>query len=86
MSEVRFENEIRWDGSSLSVWATVNGSRVFCEIPRSTIHEVPLLGAATSREIARDRAEIFDRLRPAVVAKIARSRDSEIRLNPWDLS
>ena len=86
MSEVRFENEIRWDGNSLSVWATVNGSRVFCEIPRSTIHEVQLFWDAISREIARDRAEIFDRLRPAVVAKIARSRDSEIRLNPSDLS
>ena len=86
MSEVRFENEIRWDGNSLSVWATVNGSRVFCGIPRSTIHEVQLFWDAISREIARDRAEIFDRLRPAVVAKIARSRDSEIWLNPSDLS
>jgi hypothetical protein len=85
MSEVRFENEIRWDGSSLSVWATVNGSRVFCEIPRSTIDQVPLFGDAILREIARDRAQIFDRLRPAVVAKISRTRDSEIRLNPSDL-
>jgi hypothetical protein len=86
MSEVRFENEIRWDGNSLSVWATVNGSRVFCEIPRSTIDRAPLFADAISREIARDRAEIFDRLRPAVVAKISRTRDSEVRLNPSDLS
>jgi hypothetical protein len=86
MSAVRFENEIRWDGNSLSVWATVNGSRIFCEIPRSTIHEVPLFGDAITLEIARDRAEIFDRLRPAVVAKIARTRDSSIRLHPSDLS
>ncbi len=86
MSAVRFEDEIRWDGNSLSVWATVNGSRIFCEIPRATIHEAPLLGDAIPREIARNRAEIFDRLRPAVVAKIARTRDSSIRLHPSDLS
>lgn len=80
MSAVLFENEIRWDGNSLAVWATVDGSRIFCEIPRSTIH---LLSGTI--ETARDRAEIFDRLRPAVVAKIARTRDSSIRLYPSDL-
>ena len=85
MSAVRFENEICWDGNSLSVWATVNGSRIFCEIPRSTIREVPVFGDAITLENARDRAEIFDRLRPAVVAKIARTRDSSIRLHPSDL-
>jgi len=85
MSTVQFENEIRWDGNNLSVWATVDGSRIFCEIPRSTIHEALLFGAAIAREIGRDRAEIFDRLRPAVVAKIARTRDSSIRLHPSDL-
>jgi hypothetical protein len=82
----RFEDEIRWDGNSLTVWATLNGSRIFCEIPRSTIHEVPLFGDAISREIDRDRAEIFDRLRPAVVAKISRTRESSIRLHPSDIS
>jgi hypothetical protein len=61
------------DGNSLSVWATVNGSR---EIPRSTINEVPLFGDEMARDIA------FDCLRPAVVAKIARTRDSSIRLHP----
>jgi hypothetical protein len=82
MSAVLFENEIRWDGNSLAVWATVNGSRIFCEIPRSTIH---LFSGTISWEIARDRAEIFDRLRPAVVAKIACTRDNSIRLYPSDL-
>ena len=86
MSRVRFENEIHWDGNSITVWANLNGSRIFCEIPRSTIHEVPLLGEAISRDVGRDRAEIFDRLRPAVVAKIARTRGSSIRLHPSDLS
>ena len=59
MSAVRFENGIRWDGNRLSVWATVNGSRIFCEIPRSTIYNVQLFDDGITREIARDRAEIF---------------------------
>ena len=75
MSAVRFENGIRWDGNSLSVWATVNDSRIFCEIPRSTIYNVPLFNDGITREIARDRAEIFDRVRPAIIAKIARTRE-----------
>jgi hypothetical protein len=82
VSAVQFDSEIGWDGNSLTVWATVNGSRVFCEIPRSTIHGVPLL----SDEISRDRAAIFDSLRPAVVAKIVRSRDKSIRLHSSDVS
>ena len=82
MSAVRFDSEIGWDGNSLTVWATVNGSRVFCEIPRSTIHGVPLL----SNEISRDRVAIFDRLRPAVVAKIVCSRNNSIRLHSSDVS
>jgi hypothetical protein len=86
MSAVRFENGIRWDGNSLSVWATVNGSRIFCEIPRSTIYNVPLFNDGITREIARDRAEVFNRLRPALIAKIARTRESSIRLLPADFS
>jgi hypothetical protein len=86
MSAVRFEDEIRWDGNSLTVWATLNGSRILCEIPQSTIHEVPHFGDAISREIIRDRAEIFDRLRPAVVAKISGTKESSIRLLPSDIT
>ena len=86
MSAVEFGSEIGWDGNSLTVWATVNGSRVFCEIPRSTIHGVPLLSDEISWEISRDRAAIFDRLRSAVVAKIVRSRDNSIRLHSSDVS
>jgi len=82
MSAVQFDSEISWDGNSLTVWANVNGSRVFCEIPRSTIHRVAFL----SDEISRDRAAIFYRLQPAVVAKIARSRDNFVRLHSSDVS
>ena len=39
-----------------------------------------------SWEISRDRAAIFDRLRPAVIAKIVRSRDKSIRLHESDVS
>ena len=80
MSAVQFENEIRWDGNSLAVWATVNGSRIYCEIPRSTLHLF-----SGSIETARERAEIFERLRPAVIAKIACTRDNSMRLYPSDL-
>jgi len=59
---------------------------VFCEIPRSTIHGVPLLNNEISWEISRDRVAIFDRLRPAVVAKIVRSRNNSIRLHSSDVS
>jgi hypothetical protein len=86
VSAVQFDSEVGWDGNSLTVWATVNGSRVFCEIPRSTIHGVPLLSDEISWEISRNRAAIFDRLRTAVVAKIVRSRDKSIRLHSSDVS
>src|SRR5207247_6305567 len=75
VSGLQFDSEIGWDGNSPTVWATVNGSRVFCAIPRSTIHGVPLLSDEISWEISLDRAAIFDRLRPAVVAKIVRSEE-----------
>ena len=86
VSAVQFDSEIGWDGNSLTVWATVNGSRVFCAIPRSTIHGVLLLSDEISWEISRDRAAIFDRLRADVVAKVVRSRDKSIRLYSSDVS
>ena len=86
VSAVQFDSEIGWDGNSLTFWATMNGSRVFCEIPRSTIHGVLLLSDETSWEISRDRAAIFDRLRPAVVAKVVRSLNKSIRLHSSDVS
>ena len=86
VSAVRFDSEISWDGNSLTVWANVNGSRVFCEIPQSTIYGMPRLSDEISWEISRDRAEIFDRLRPIVVTKIIRSRDKSIRIYSSDVS
>jgi hypothetical protein len=87
MSEqIQFDKEIQWDGNHLSVWAINNGARMLCKIPRATIHEVPLFGDVLTREIARDRLEIFDRLRPALVAKIARKPSNLVELHPMDLA
>jgi hypothetical protein len=82
---VQFESEIAWDGSNLSVWAVNNGTRVLCTIPRATIHEIPPFGDAIAREIARDRAEIFDRLRSALIAKMSRVQTGPLDLLPADL-
>ena len=84
-AEVQFESEIHWDGNSLSVWAVNDGARLLCIIPRATIHEVPPFGDAISREIARDRSEILDRLRPALVVKISRGALGPLELLPTDL-
>src|ERR1700728_1612758 len=66
-AEIQFDPEIQWDGSSLSVWAVNNGDRILCRIPRATIHGVPPFSDVLGREIARDRLEIFYRLRAGVV-------------------
>ena len=85
-AEIQFDSEIQWDGNHLSVWALINGARILCRIPRATIHEVPLFGDVLTREIARDRVEIFDRLRPAIVAKIIREQRGPVELHPTDLT
>jgi hypothetical protein len=83
--EIRFDSEIEWDGNHLSVWAVNKGARILCRIPRATIHEVPLFGDILTREIARDRVEIFDRLRHALAAKIITESSSPVELQPTDL-
>lgn len=85
-AEIQFDSEIQWDGNNLSVWAVNNGARILCRIPRATIHQVPLFGDALTREIARDRLAIFDRLRPALVAKIVREPSGPLELLPTDLT
>jgi hypothetical protein len=85
-TEVQFDSEIQWDGDHLLVWAVNNGDRILCRIPRATIHEVPPFGDSLTREIARDRLEIFDRLRPAIIAKIVRQPSNTVDLQPTDLT
>ena len=73
MADIRFENEIEWNGENLSVWAVTQRGRVLCEVPRDTIHLLGIYNDATEKEIKRDRQDIFERLRPALVAKIAQN-------------
>jgi hypothetical protein len=73
MADIQFENEIEWDGTNLTVWAVTLRGRVLCEIRRDTIHTLSIYNDAIEREIKRDRRDIFDRLRAAIVAKIAQN-------------
>jgi hypothetical protein len=85
VADIRFENEIGWDGESLLVWA-VTHRRVLCEVPRDTIHMLSVYNDATEREIKRGRQDIFELLRPALVAKIAQNVLDRIPLFPEDLN
>jgi hypothetical protein len=73
MADIQFDNEIAWDGERLSVLAVTHRGRIVCEIPRDTIHMLSIYNDATEREIKRDRQDIFERLRPALVAKVVRN-------------
>jgi hypothetical protein len=71
MENVRFEEEIAWDGSALSIWAVTPTGRVLCLVPRDTIHMLSIYNDAIEREIERDRHDIVARFQPALAAKIA---------------
>jgi hypothetical protein len=73
MADIQFEDEIEWDGTNLTVWAATPRGRVLCEVRRDTIHTLSIYNDAIEREIERDRHDILERLRPAIVAKIARN-------------
>lgn len=79
------EPEIAWDGAVLSVWARTARGRIRCEIPRATIHAVPPFDDALGREIARDRVEIINRMRPTLLRKVAATDSVVIRVNLDDL-
>ena len=88
MENIQFENEIAWDGRALSIWAATHQGRVLCLLPRDTIHTLSIYNDAIEREIKRDRHEIFERFRTALVAKIALRTVSvdSICLSPDDLN
>jgi hypothetical protein len=73
MTDIQFVNEIEWDGTSLAVWAATPRGRVLCEVRDDPIHTLGIYNDAIERESTRDRHDIFERLRPAIVAKIART-------------
>ncbi len=85
MASLDIEGEIEWDGERLIVWVTTDRGRIRCEIPRETIHEIPLFSDAISREIDRDRKEIVDRIRSNLLNKVARSEEQVVRINPGDV-
>jgi hypothetical protein len=85
MADIRFENEIKWDGKSLSVFAVTHRGRVLCKVPRDTIHMLRIYNDATEREIERDRQDIFERLRPALVAKIIQNALTAASVDPIPL-
>lgn len=86
MDPVQFENDVRWDGKCITVWAVTEQRRIKCEIPRATVHSIPLFADAITREIDRDRKEIVERLRSILVRKVARAESDAVELHPHDLN
>jgi hypothetical protein len=82
MADIQFDDEIDWDGKSISVWAVTQFGRVLCKIPRDTIHTLSTYNDAIEREINRARNDIFVLLRPALVAKIAQTAPDAVSTNP----
>ena len=65
---VEFEPKIGWDGTSLSRWAVIGGNRVHIKLPREMIHSIPIYNDAIGSEIERYKADIFERLKPKLLA------------------
>lgn len=68
---VEFEPEITWDGNAILRWAIVNGERIQIRIPREVVHTLPMHNDALEREIDRDKEEIFERLKPKLLADLS---------------
>lgn len=67
---VEFEPEIEWDGQYLSRWAIVDGNRTQVRVPREMIHNMPMYNDAIEREIQRDKEDIFEKLKPNILADL----------------
>lgn len=65
---VEFEPEIEWDGKSLSRWAVIKGNRIHIRLSREMIHSIPIYNDAIGWEIERYKADIFERLKPDLLA------------------
>lgn len=83
--DVSIEPGIDWDGSVLTVVVRTLRGPVRCEIPRDTVHAVPTFSDALTREIARDREEIVERLRHAIARRAALAATDLVRVEPGDL-
>ena len=84
-TSIQFEDDIQFDGACITVWALTKQHRIECKIPRATIDSIPIFCDLITREINRDRREIVDRLRTALVAKLGRAKAVKVELLPQDL-
>ena len=46
MTAINAENDVRWDGECIIVWASSERGRAECKIPRNTIYSIPLYAHA----------------------------------------
>ena len=74
---VEFEPEIEWDGTSLSRWAVIRGNRIHIRLPREMIHSIPIYNYAIGWEIERYKADIFERLKPKLLADLTLTQTRE---------
>jgi hypothetical protein len=81
---------IVWDGSSLSTVVSLENRRVTCTIPREAVHAVSIYGDVVSRDISRNRPDIFERVKGLLEAKIKEiptSRESiHVHFAPCDFA
>ena len=64
------ETEIQWDGDTLSRWVILDGRRVLLSASRDMIHSLSFYNDAVSWEIERHKVDIFERLRPLLLAAL----------------
>jgi hypothetical protein len=74
---VEFEPEIEWDGTSLSRWAVMGGNRIHLRLPRELIHSITIYNDAIGWEIERYKADIFERLKPKLLADLTLTQTRE---------
>ena len=67
---MEFEPKIEWDGTSLSRWAVIGGNRIQVHLTREMIHSIPIYNDAIGWEIERYKADIFERLKPKILANL----------------
>jgi hypothetical protein len=68
---IEFEPEIEWDGQSISRWAIIDGKRIQVRLPRDLIHSITIYNDAIDREIERDKEDIFEKLKPSILADLS---------------
>ena len=67
---MEFEPKIEWDGTSLSRWAVIGGNRIQVHLTREMIYSIPIYNDAIGWEIERYKADIFERLKPKILANL----------------